>query len=95
MPVAFSCLIHSYSQRERKKKKQTQKALHSQVTALSSQFRRGHRKTTKTIINVKSSLHLKTGFHQKATRSQTENTIKRRVPQNQCRATREQLLKPH
>lgn len=94
MPVAFSCLIHSYSQRDRKKKR-TQKTLHSQVTALSSQFKRGHRKTTKTIINVKSSLHLKTGFQQKAMRSQTENTMKRTVPQNQCRATREQLLQPH
>lgn len=92
MPAAFSCLIHIYCQCDRKKNK---KQLHSQATALSSQFKRGHRKTTKTIINVKSSLHLRTGFQQKAMRSQTENTIKRTVPQNQCRATREQLLKPH
>lgn len=92
MPAAFSCLIHIYCQRDRKKNK---KQLHNQATALSSQFKRGHRKTTKTIINVKSSLHLRTGFQQKAMRSQTENTIKRTVPQNQCRATREQLLKPH
>lgn len=55
------------------------KALPNQTTTLSSEFKRGHRKTTKGVINVNRTLRLKTGFHQKAMRSQTENRIKRTV----------------
>lgn len=55
------------------------KALPNRTTTLSSEFKRGHRKTTKGIINVNRTLRLKTGFHQKAMRSQTENRIKRTV----------------
>lgn len=62
------------------------KTLHNQAETLSSQFKRGHRKTTEKKINVKPCLHLKTSFHGKAMRNQTENIVKMTVPQKTMRS---------
>lgn len=82
MPVTFNCLIHCCSQRDRNKSP-SQPSHSSEFTV-----QKGHRKTMKGIINANPTLHLKSGYRQKAMRSQ-KTELEGQFHTEQCKAIEE------